>query len=126
LGPVILTRCCQVLVNPPALAFEVSHPERVQTSYVRYLRRQAYDFFKLDGAPLRIWFRSRFKLRTDEDLLSYLNWGVVPPEARAEWIDEERKLSEGAEDEQSALDNDSDDDFWEDTQPGNKVENARP
>jgi hypothetical protein len=80
----------------------------------------------LDGAPLRIWFRSRFKLRTDEDLLSYLNWGVVPPEARAEWIDEERKLSEGAEDEQSALDNDSDDDFWEDTQPGNKVENARP
>ena len=114
MGPVILERCCQVLVNPPALAFEVSHPERVQTNYVRYLRRQAYDFFQLDGAPVRIWFRSRFKLRSDEDLLSYIHWGNIPEDVRAEWIDEEKKLSDGAEKEQAALDSDEDDDFWED------------
>jgi GTPase len=88
-GPVILTRCCQVLVNPPALAFEVNHPERVIVSYTRYLKRQAFDFFKLDGAPLRIWFRSRFKLRTDEELEKYLAWGVVPIEVKEEWLDQE-------------------------------------
>jgi GTP-binding protein len=122
MGPVILERCCQVLVNPPALAFEVSHPERVQTNYVRYLRRQAYDFFQLDGAPVRIWFRSRFKLRSDEDLLSYIHWGNIPEDVRAEWIDEEKKLSDGAEKEQAALDSDEDDDFWED-EPQAAVEN---
>jgi GTP-binding protein len=92
MGPVIMTRCCQVLVNPPALAFEVSAPERVGTSYVRYLRRQAYQYFNLDGAPLRIWFRSRFKLRTDEDLQSWINFGEVPTELKEEWIAEEANL----------------------------------
>ncbi|MEO7426405.1 MAG: ribosome biogenesis GTPase Der [Fibrobacteria bacterium] len=94
LGPVILTRCCQVLVNPPALAFEVSAPERVTTSYTRYLRRQAYEFFQLEGAPLRIWFRSRFKLRSDEDLLSWIHWGDVPAELKEEWLGEEMEESE--------------------------------
>ncbi|MBW8887447.1 MAG: ribosome biogenesis GTPase Der [Fibrobacteres bacterium] len=116
LGPVNLERCCQVLVNPPALAFEISHPERIQTAYVRYLRRRAYEFFQLEGAPIRIWFRSRFKLRTDEDLLSYLHWGNIPEEVRAEWADEEKKLSDGAERQQSAMDSDPDDDFWEDAE----------
>lgn len=106
MGPVILERCCQVLVNPPALAFEVSHPERVQTSYVRYLRRQAYEFFPLAGAPLRIWFRSRFKLRSDEELHQYLAWGGPAREAAEEWIDEEAKHLDGAEAEQEALDAD--------------------
>ena len=49
-------------------------------------------FSAIEGAPLRIWFRSRFKLRTDEDLLSYLHWGNIPEDVRAEWLDEERKL----------------------------------
>jgi GTP-binding protein len=93
-GPVILTRCCQVLVNPPALAFEVNHPERIQVSYTRYLRRQAFDFFKLDGAPLRIWFRSRFKLRTDEELEKYLSWGTVPIEVKEEWLEKESRKSD--------------------------------
>jgi hypothetical protein len=61
-----------VLVNPVALAFEVPHPERVIPSYVRYLRRRALEFFELEGVPLRIWFRSRFQLRSDEDLSAYL------------------------------------------------------
>jgi GTP-binding protein len=126
LGPVILERCCQVLVNPPALAFEVSHPERVQAAYVRYLRRQAYEFFQIEGAPLRIWFRSRFKLRTDEDLLSYLHWGNIPEEVRDEWIEEEKKLSEVAERQQAALDDDEDDDFWEDGERKSSGKKERP
>ncbi len=94
LGPVILTRCCQVLVNPPALAFEVNHPERVQVSYTRYLRRQAFQFFELQGAPLRVWFRSRFKLRTDEELEKYLAWGTVPIEVREEWLGLEKEKTD--------------------------------
>ena len=99
LGPVILTRCCQVLVNPPALAFELSHPERMTTSYERYLRRQAYAFFQLEGAPLRIWFRSRFKLRTDEDLLSWIHWGDVPAELKEEWLGGESESNMEEDDE---------------------------
>jgi GTPase len=93
-GPVILTRCCQVLVNPPALAFEVNHPERILVSYTRYLRRQAFEFFNLEGAPLRVWFRSRFKLRTDEELEKYLAWGVVPIEVKEEWLNQETEKSD--------------------------------
>lgn len=117
LGPVILTRCCQVLVNPPALAFELNHPERIQTNYVRYLKRQAYEFFKLEGAPVRVWFRSRFKLRTDEDLLSYINWGNIPAEVREEWIDEEKKSTVQAEKQQAAIERGEpgdEDDYWDD------------
>ena len=71
---------------------------------------------------MRIWFRSRFKLRSDEDLLSYLHWGNIPEDVREEWIDEEKKLSEGAEAQQDALDADEDDDFWEDARPQNALE----
>ena len=49
---------------------------------------QAYEFFQLEGAPVRIWFRSRFKLRSDEDLLSYLHWGNIPEDVREEWIED--------------------------------------
>ena len=59
-------------VDPVALAFETSHPERVLPSYVRFLRRRAVEHFDLMGVPVRIWFRSRFQLRTDEELESYM------------------------------------------------------
>jgi GTP-binding protein len=101
-GPVILERCCQVMVNPPALAFEVSHPERVQESYVRYLRRQAYEFFDLDGAPVRIWFRSRFKLRTDEELQAWLDWGVDVQDPDGEWVEEIARVESAGEEEEAA------------------------
>jgi GTP-binding protein len=71
-GKVELTRCCQVMVDPIALAFETTHPERILPSYVRYLRRRALEFFNLEGVPLRIWFRDRFQLRTDEELEAYM------------------------------------------------------
>ncbi len=67
-GDVKLSRCCQVMLNPVALAFEARRPENVQESYVRYLRRSAYKYFQLDGVALKIFFRRNFKLRTDEEL----------------------------------------------------------
>ncbi len=87
-GPATLTRCCQVMVNPPALAFEVAHPERVIESYIRYLRKQALEHFELDGVPLRIWFRSRFQLRTDEELAEFLARGADVM-TQEEWYGEE-------------------------------------
>jgi hypothetical protein len=98
-GPATLERCCQVMVNPPALAFEVNHPERVMESYVRYLRRQAYEFFDLKGAPVRVWFRSRFKLRTDEELQAWLDWGVEAQDPDGEWMDELDAADAAAEEE---------------------------
>ena len=79
-GPARMLRACQVMVDPVALAFEVGHPERVLPSYQRYLKKKAMEFFDLKGVPLRIWFRSRFQLRTDEELAGYLHnshtgWG---------------------------------------------------
>ncbi len=95
LGPVRLNRCCQVMVDPVALAIEVSNPERVLPSYVRYLRRKAMEHFDLKGVPLRIWFRDRFQLRTDEELEAYLNGhreGFTEWE-EAEWIEEGAAIS---------------------------------
>jgi len=79
-GPARMLRACQVMVDPVAIAFEVGHPERVMPSYARYLKKKAMEFFDLKGVPLRIWFRSRFQLRTDEELAGYLHnsqsgWG---------------------------------------------------
>jgi GTP-binding protein len=71
-GPARILRACQVMVDPVALAFEVGHPERVLPSYQRYLKKKAMEFFDLKGVPLRIWFRSRFQLRTDEELAGFL------------------------------------------------------
>jgi len=74
--PVILTRCCQVHVDPPMLAFETENPNLVTSAYRRYLRARAIDYFDLGGVPLRIAFRDRFELRTDEDLARF--GGDVP------------------------------------------------
>ena len=70
-GAVKLTRCCQVMVQPPALAFEVRRAELVFPSYVRYLKRRAYEYFKLEGVPLNLFFRKSLDLRTDEELLGF-------------------------------------------------------
>jgi len=69
--PVRLTRCCQVTVDPPMLAFETDSPKDVTESYRRYLRARAIDYFDLAGVPLRISFRSKLELRTDEDLARF-------------------------------------------------------
>jgi GTP-binding protein len=95
-GPARMTRCCQVMVDPPALAFEVGHPERVMPSYTRYLKKRAMEFFDLKGVPLRIWYRSRFQLRTDEELQGYLR-GVRT--GFQEW-DEAEAFQEGGTEEE--------------------------
>lgn len=79
--PVIITRCCQVTVDPPTLAFEVEQPDEIHEAYRRYLRARAIEHFDLAGVPLRISMRSRLELRTDEDLARFgtLPEGYVPP-----------------------------------------------
>ena len=97
-GPVNLSRCCQVMIDPVALAFETSHPKRVLPSYVRYLRRRAVVYFDLQGVPVRIWFRDRFQLRTDEELEAYLQGHRDGFEEwnKTEWDEEEAALTPSA------------------------------
>jgi GTP-binding protein len=95
-GPAHLTRACQVHVLPPAIAFEVKNPERVLPSYIRFLKRQALEAFGLKGVPLGIWFRNRFRLRSDEDLRSYLRRGARP--GAADWSSEEWESEEETRD----------------------------
>lgn len=77
--PVLITRCCQVTVDPPTLAFETENPDDVVESYRRYLRARAIEYFDLAGVPLRISMRTKLELRTDEDLARFgdLAPGVV-------------------------------------------------
>jgi len=83
--PVILTRCCQVHVDPPMLAFETETPDLVAESYRRFLRARAIERFHLAGVPLRISFRKRLELRTDEDLARFGGEGPEgAPEAPSE------------------------------------------
>lgn len=76
--PVVLKRCCQVHVDPPMLAFETENPDLVSESYRRFLRAKAIEYFDLGGVPLRIAFRDRLELRTDEDLARFGGDTVVP------------------------------------------------
>jgi GTP-binding protein len=69
--PITLTRCCQVHVDPPMLAFETENPDLVSEAYRRFLRARAIEFFDIGGVPLRIAFRDKLELRTDEDLARF-------------------------------------------------------
>ena len=80
--PIVLTRCCQVHADPPMLAFETENPDLVAESYRRYLRARAIETFGLAGVPLRISFRQRLELRTDEDLARF--GGEIPQAPGAE------------------------------------------
>lgn len=63
-----LTRACQIMVEPPVIAIETRTPELVADSYKRYLLKQFYEEFQLQGAPLRLNFDQKLTLRKDEDL----------------------------------------------------------
>lgn len=76
--PVRLTRCCQVHVDPPMLAFETENPDLVAESYRRFLRARAVERFDLAGVPLRISFRQKLELRLDEDLARF---GGIPSDS---------------------------------------------
>jgi GTP-binding protein len=65
---VMLTRACQVMVEPPVIAVETRTPELVDESYKRYLLKKFYDEFQLQGAPLRLNFDRKLTLRKDEEL----------------------------------------------------------
>ena len=66
--PVVLTRACQVMVEPPVISIETKTPELVDESYKRYLLKNFYEEFQLSGAPLRLNFDTKLTLRKDEDL----------------------------------------------------------
>lgn len=63
-----LTRACQIMVEPPVIAIETRTPELVPESYKRYLLKQFFEEFQLQGAPLRLNFDQKLTLRKDEDL----------------------------------------------------------
>ena len=63
-----LTRACQIMVEPPVIAIETRTPELVAESYKRYLLKQFYEEFQLQGAPLRLNFDQKLTLRKDEEL----------------------------------------------------------
>ncbi|MCF0215098.1 MAG: ribosome biogenesis GTPase Der [Fibrobacteraceae bacterium] len=65
---VMLTRACQIMVEPPVIAIETRTPELVDESYKRYLLKKFYDEFQLQGAPLRLNFDQKLTLRKDEEL----------------------------------------------------------
>ena len=65
---VSLTRACQIMVEPPVIAFETRTPELVDESYKRYLLKKFYEEFQLQGAPLRLNFDQKLTLRKDEEL----------------------------------------------------------
>ena len=65
---VMLTRACQIMVEPPVIDIETRTPELVDESYKRYLLKKFYDEFQLQGAPLRLNFDRKLTLRKDEEL----------------------------------------------------------
>lgn len=65
---VVMTRACQIMVEPPVIAIETRTPELVDEGYKRYLMRKFYEEFQLQGAPLRLNFDMQLNLRKDEEL----------------------------------------------------------
>ncbi len=79
-GSIIITRCCQVTTHPPGLALEVARTDLVQPAYLRYLKKQAMDFFDLMGTPLKIYLRKRLELRSDENLQRFVDYNAGNPD----------------------------------------------
>lgn len=63
-----MTRACQIMVNPPVVTIECSHPELVDESWKRFMRRRIFNAFELQGAPLKLNFDKELRLRKDEEL----------------------------------------------------------
>ena len=63
-----MNRACQIMVNPPVVTIECSHPELVDESWKRYFRRKLFKAFELEGAPLKLNFDLELRLRKDEEL----------------------------------------------------------
>jgi len=67
-----MDRACQILTNPPVVMVETSQPDLVDESWKRYLMRILFDNFPLEGAPLKLNFDRRLRLRKDEELAEYV------------------------------------------------------
>jgi len=71
-----MEKCCQVMVNPPAFGIQVTRVDLVEQNYVRYLKNAAYEWFGLEGTPLKIYFRRFLKLREDKELQEFIDENI--------------------------------------------------
>lgn len=55
----------QVATRPPTFLINVNYPEAVAPSYKRYLINRLREEFKLDGTPLKVFFRGRKQKERD-------------------------------------------------------------
>ncbi|MDQ2680049.1 MAG: hypothetical protein M3Y21_03380, partial [Candidatus Eremiobacteraeota bacterium] len=51
--------CSQPASHPPLFVFHCNDPERVQTSYKRFLENTIRTNFEFEGVPLTLEFRER-------------------------------------------------------------------
>ena len=68
---IIMTKICQVMVNPIVLSIECNHPEFVDESWKRFFVRRVRESFDLLGAPVKLNFDKTIRLRSDEDLVKF-------------------------------------------------------
>lgn len=63
--PVKFFFASQVATRPPTFLINVNYPEAVAPSYKRYLINRLREEFKLDGTPLKVFFRGRKQKERD-------------------------------------------------------------
>lgn len=68
-----LERACQILIEPPVITIETPTPEMVDEPYKRYLLKNFFEEFQLQGAPLRLNFDRKLHLRKDEELEQFID-----------------------------------------------------
>lgn len=66
--PVLMSRACQVMINPIVVAIECSQPLLVDDNWKRFFIRRLRQNFQLTGAPVKLNFDRQIRLRKDEEL----------------------------------------------------------
>ena len=56
----------QTDITPPTFVFFVNDPERIKTSYSRYLENQIRKLFDIKHAPVRLYFRASHAPKTED------------------------------------------------------------
>lgn len=65
--PVRIHYCTQARVRPPTFVFWANSPDGIAAPYRRYLGNRLRETFRLEGTPLRLYFRQRRKSGDGED-----------------------------------------------------------
>lgn len=64
--PVRIHYCTQARVRPPTFVFWANSPDGIAEPYRRYLGNRLRETFRLEGTPLRMYFRQRRKTGADD------------------------------------------------------------